>query len=65
MCPTSTLQILNESINTGINEDHLSDYLEQIKAYLLYRRWFFGHFHRDMELPNQQRLIYKSIEELS
>ncbi|MDF2962788.1 MAG: metallophosphatase [Paenibacillus sp.] len=64
MCPTSTLQTLNESINTGINEDQLSDYLEKIKARLVYKKWFFGHFHRDMELPNQQRLIYKSIEEL-
>jgi DNA repair exonuclease SbcCD nuclease subunit len=63
MCPTSTLLILNESNNTGIHEDQLSDYLEQIKERLSYKKWYFGHFHRDMELPNKQKLIYKSIEE--
>lgn len=64
MCPTSTLRYMNESIMTGIKEDELSEYLEQIQRRLRYKRWFFGHFHRDMELPNEQRLIYKAIEEL-
>lgn len=63
MCPTSTLQLLKESIGTEIEDDELSRYLEQIKKRLRYKKWFFGHFHQDIELPNHQKLIYKTIDE--
>ncbi|MNN33106.1 hypothetical protein D3C81_1468460 [compost metagenome] len=64
MCPTSTLQSLNDTHPTGIEQDQLSEYLERIKGRLCYRKWYFGHFHKDIELPDEQKLIYKSIEEL-
>lgn len=65
MCPTSTLQIVKDLITTEINVDQLSEYLEQIQLRLRYRRWLFGHFHQDIALPNNHKLIYKTIEELS
>jgi hypothetical protein len=64
MCPSSILKILKESIKTEVEDDELSKYLEQIKQQLSYNRWFFGHFHQDMELPNNQKLIYKTVERL-
>lgn len=63
-CPSSTLKLLNDSQDTGIEEDKLSQYLEHIKERLTYRRWYFGHFHRDILFLNNQRLIYNTIEEL-
>lgn len=65
MCLSSALCLLNEKLQTQINEDPLSDYLEQIRHRLKYKKWFFGHFHADMELPNELKLIHNTIEELS
>lgn len=64
MCPTSTLKILKDRITTDVKVDQLSEYLEQIQGRLRYRKWFFGHFHSDIELPNRHKLLYKTIEEI-
>jgi predicted phosphodiesterase len=64
-CPSGTLKLLKDSIPTDVEDDELSRYLEQIKSRLDYKRWYFGHFHHDIELPDNQRLVYQSVEKLS
>jgi DNA repair exonuclease SbcCD nuclease subunit len=63
-CPSSTVSLLNKALNISSEIDELNNYLETIKNRLGYKKWYFGHFHNDLELPDNQVLIYNRIEEL-
>lgn len=63
-CPSSTVHFLNKALDISSEVDELNNYLESIKERLTYQKWYFGHFHNDLKLPEKQRLIYNSIEEL-
>ncbi|GAA0134934.1 hypothetical protein YSY43_17740 [Paenibacillus sp. YSY-4.3] len=63
-CPSSTVRFLNKALDNSSEVDELNNYLESIKERLTYQKWYFGHFHNDLKLPEKQRLIYNSIEEL-
>jgi len=64
-CPTSTVTSLKEALGTPVEADELSDYLEHIQQRLTYRSWFFGHFHHDLPLPQNLRLIYHDVEKIN
>ena len=45
--------------------DELTDYLEQLKNKLDFRRWYFGHYHTNLNIGTQFVLLYEKILWLS
>lgn len=52
-CPSSTVHFLNKALDISSEVDELNNYLESIKERLTYQRWYFGHFHNDLKLPEK------------
>lgn len=62
-CSTST-QI--EIGGAGLYEaDRQTDYLEFIKNYANYKKWFFGHYHNNKNINDKEILIYEQIIRIS
>ena len=49
----------------GYRRDSLTDYLDEIRQRCAFRRWFFGHYHGNLELDRQFVLLYRSVVPLS
>ncbi|WP_036746406.1 hypothetical protein, partial [Paenibacillus sp. UNC451MF] len=64
-CPASTIELFTQDLRINIEIDELNIYLDNIKERLYYKHWYFGHFHADMKLPNNQTLIFNRVEELT
>ncbi len=41
--------------------DAMTDYLEYIKNYANYEKWFFGHYHMDKEVNDKELLVSEKI----
>ncbi|TCM99437.1 hypothetical protein EV294_102737 [Paenibacillus sp. BK033] len=63
-CSIEILNWLNNHYSFNYEEDIMHNYFQTIQNQLKYNRWFFGHFHYDINLINNNRLIYKDIIEL-
>lgn len=44
--------------------DPLNQYLEKVKQETAYKKWFFGHHHRNMQLTDKDTVIYENIERI-
>ena len=42
-------------------KDEHTEYLEDIRSRLTYRKWFGGHFHMDRQLTEKDILLYEQI----
>lgn len=56
-CATSTQILIDESYKS----DQLTDYFDKIRALVDYKRWFFGHYHDDKIINDQEILLYEQI----
>lgn len=63
-CSSGTLDRLCHQLNLSFAVDQLSAYFHKIEEKLKYKKWYFGHFHNDIELPKNQRLIFENIVKL-
>ena len=46
----------------GIQQaDCLTEYLEQIRKRLTYKKWFFGHYHHNKQVTDKDILLYEQI----
>lgn len=59
-CSSSTLINLSNKLNFPYEIDELNEYFSLLEERLTYKKWYFGHFHSDIELPNNQELIYEN-----
>lgn len=50
--------------NDTYPQDSLTDYLDGLEDILRYKCWFFGHYHQDMKIDEQHRLLYQDIIEI-
>ncbi len=57
-CSSSTQELLGGSL---FNPDRETDYLEFIKNYVNYTKWFFGHYHDNRNINEKEILIYEQI----
>lgn len=55
-CASSTQKLLNPSFQS----DEVSDYLEQIKQTVSFRKWYFGHYHLEKQF-GKEHVLYESI----
>ncbi len=62
-CSTSTQ---NEIGGKGLYApDIATDYLERIKNTVAFRKWFFGHYHDNLNVNDKELLIYEQIIRIS
>lgn len=54
--PSSTQALLGHHDNNV-----LTKYLEEIRQNLTYKRWFFGHYHNNMQVNAQDILLYEQL----
>lgn len=61
-CSTSTQVILGGSF---YEPDRETDYLEDIKNSVNYKKWFFGHYHDNKNIFDKEILIYEQMIRIS
>ena len=58
-CATSTQMLIDEQ---KLKPDIETDYLEEIKQTIQFKKWFFGHYHENMAIPGgKDFLLYEQI----
>ena len=57
-CSSSTQAILGRG---GYETDILTDYFEDIKQNVKFKKWFFGHYHDNVNVSADEILIYEQI----
>lgn len=55
--PTSVQQKISGEYETN----ELTDFFEELKTKLLYKEWFFGHYHTDLEIDEKHRCLFEGI----
>lgn len=49
---------------TNPDHDRLTHFLEAVEDKLAYKRWYFGHFHRDADLERNHTVLYDEVVRL-
>lgn len=57
-CATSTQTLISSEFYKA---DELTNYFDEIKALVDYKRWFFGHYHDNKVINDQEILLYEQI----
>lgn len=57
-CASSTEVVLGGGL---FQHDYLTDYLETIRQSVSFKKWFFGHYHDNINVNAQEILIYEQI----
>ncbi len=63
-CSFTSLQWLTVRYGIDYQVDQMHEYFNVLQEKMKYDKWFFGHFHQDVELPENQRLIYSEVIKL-
>ena len=57
-CSSSTQNII---AGTRYKPDRETDYLEYIKNNVNYKMWYFGHYHSDKKVSENETIVYKQM----
>ena len=57
-CATSTQMLIDEQ---KLKPDIETDYLEEIKQTIQFKKWFFGHYHDNRNVSKKEILIYEQF----
>jgi len=60
-CATNTKILLSKGF---YKPDELSDYFQDIKAMVQFKKWYFGHYHDDKAINDQEILCYERINRI-
>ncbi|MFC9773817.1 metallophosphatase [Paenibacillus chitinolyticus] len=60
-CSTSDLDYISSVFNIHMEKDEMHPYFYEVEQKLRYKQWYFGHFHQNVELPRNKRLIYSDL----
>lgn len=63
-CSVETLEFLGRVYGFKAEIDYLHRYFDDIKDRVNYRHWFFGHFHRDQYLFDNQTALFDGLIDL-
>lgn len=63
-CSVETLEFLGRVYDFKAEVDQLHKYFDDIKEKVDYRHWFFGHFHRDQFLFDNQTVLFNKFIDL-
>ena len=57
-CSSGTQEILGGGL---YKRDVLTDYLEVIRQKVRFKKWFFGHYHNNQNVSEEEILLYEQI----
>ena len=57
-CAASTQVLIGEGM---YKRDYLNEYLEMIRQSVVFKKWFFGHYHDNKNVNAQEILLYEQI----
>lgn len=60
-CPSKVLNTINESHCTFKEVNEINEYFDEINKKASFKNWYFGHFHRDIEIENKYICLYNKI----
>ena len=63
-CSTDTQNHLPIKRVKEYTPDKETDYLDRIKKCTEYKKWFFGHYHEDIEMNDKEIMVYERIIQL-
>lgn len=64
-CSLDTLEEMSQRADFRMKPaDEVNKFLQRVQEDIKYKVWFFGHFHRNINLSNRQIVIYDQILEL-
>ena len=52
------------SLNEKYEKDELTEFLESVKNKLTYRKWFFGHYHKDKQFDSKHCMVFDKVIKL-
>lgn len=61
-CASSTLALLSDG---SYKPDVLTAYFEELRQKVKFRKWFFGHYHDNMNINAEEILLYEQIIRIS
>lgn len=60
-CPSSVQDVFSGGL---FQRDKLTDFLEEVRQRCRFQTWFFGHYHADMDIDEQFKMLYEKIVKL-
>lgn len=57
-CASSTAALIGQG---AYETDSLTDYFEEIRTKLDFKKWFFGHYHDNRNINTQEILLYEQF----
>ena len=57
-CPTNIQTLLGGGL---YKKDYLTDYLQEISEKIEFKKWYFGHYHENKQVNQQNVLLYEDI----
>lgn len=64
-CPRKIAKKLFNGHNVAKIEDINMDILQGISEYIKFKKWYFGHFHRNIKINNKFTCLYENIEKVN
>lgn len=61
-CSTSTQFLVG---GTSFKRDILTDYLEEVRQKVRFKKWFFGHYHDNRNVNTEEILLYEQLIRIS
>ena len=61
-CSSSTVALLSQGL---YKPDMLTDYLEEIRQKVSFKKWFFGHYHDNRNVNAKEILLWEQIIRIS
>jgi predicted phosphodiesterase len=60
-CPSDTVDALSRFNHFHPEKDSLTEYFNLINEQVKYKHWYFGHFHKDIDILDNQTVLYNDI----
>jgi hypothetical protein len=60
-CASDTVDALSRFNHFHPEKDSLTEYFNVINEKVKYKHWYFGHFHKDIDILDNQTVIYSDI----
>ena len=58
-CPSSVQDVFSDGL---FQRDKLTDFLDEVRQRCRFQAWFFGHYHADMDIDEQFKMLYKNCK---
>ena len=61
-CATSTMKLIGKD---DYKTDILTDYFEELRGKVNFKKWFFGHYHDNQNVTEKEILLYEKVIRIS